>query len=360
MRRTIPLFLLAAVIVPLLAGCRSEEEQAPDPVRPVRTVTVSETTAGEPLSLSGTVQAVNEVSAAFRIAGRVIERAVNVGDRVSPGQVLARLDSQNELNALKSAEAGEAAAEGQLVQARNSFGRQESLLRSGFTTKANHDQARQALQTAQSRLDDARAQLRIARDRVDFTELRADAAGTVTARGAEAGEVVQPGQMIVQIAREGGRDAVFDVPAQLIRQMPSDPAVSVALTDAPDVTARGRVREVSPQADPVTRTFRVRVGLIDPPEAMRLGSTVRGTATTESLPRITLAASALTSSEGRPAVWVVDPQALTVALRPVELAGFGVATATISEGLAPGDIVVTAGVQALHPGQQVRLLEAGR
>ena len=200
----------------------------------------------------------------------------------------------------------------------------------------------------------------IAQDRVGFTELRADAEGTVTARGAEPGEVVQAGQMIVQLARKDGRDAVFDVPAQMIRSLPADPVVEVSLSDAPGVTAVGHVREVAPQADPVTRTFQVKIGLVDPPEAFRLGSTVRGQTRTEMAPHIAVAASALTKSEGRSAVWVVDPNALTVALRPIEAVSFGPASVAVSEGLSPGEIVVTAGVQALHPGQKVRLLEASQ
>ena len=352
--------LLPIAAFALIACSREEPKEAAPAPRPVRTMTVQEMTEGDPISLTGTVQAVNEVSIAFRIGGQVIERKVNVGDVVQPGQVLAKLDPQNEANALRSAEAGLAAAEGQLTQARNTFSRQESLLRSGFTTKANFDQAQQALQTAQAQVDDANAQLRIATDRLGFTELRADAAGTVTARGAEPGEVVQPGQMIVTLARKDGRDAVFDVPAQLMRSLPADPEVKVVLSDAPGISAIGHVREVAPQADPVTRTFQVKIGLVDPPEAFRLGSTVRGTTQTQTTPHIQIAASALTKAEGRPAVWVVDPKALTVELRPVETASFGPATIALTGGLAAGEIVVTAGVQALHPGQQVRLLEASQ
>ena len=125
---------------------------------------------------------------------------------------------------MRAAQANLAAAQGQLTQARNHFERQDTLLEQGWTTRANHDQAKQALQTAQSQVDAAEAQLKIAHDLVSFTELKADAPGVVTAIGPSAGEVVQAGQMIVRLARKDGRDAVFDVPAQLIRSAPSDPA----------------------------------------------------------------------------------------------------------------------------------------
>lgn len=343
----------------LLAGCGQESEaEAPAP-RPVRVVTVEKGAGGQAASFTGEVQAQDEAALAFRVSGRMIERGANVGDQVTAGQVVARLDPQNALNALRSAQAALAAAESQLVTAANTFERQERLLGNGFTTQANHDAARTALQAAQSGVDDAEAQLKIAQDNVSYTDLVADAAGTVTARGGEPGEVVQAGQMILQLARQGGRDAVFDVPANMLRAAPADPVITVSLSDDPKVTATGRVREVAPQADPVTRTFRVRVGLDNPPAAMRLGSTVIGRVELAGAAAIELPASALTAVNDRPAVWVFDPATQTVALRNIEVRRFSQASVAVETGLSPGEIVVSAGVQALHPGQKVRLLGAG-
>jgi RND family efflux transporter MFP subunit len=168
--------------------------------------------------------------------------------------------------------------------------------------------------------------------------------------------VVQAGQLIIRLARKDGRDAVFDVPGQLLRSAPSDPLITVSLTDDAAVTASGRVREVAQQADPVTRTFEVKVGLTDPPAAMRLGSTVVGRMQLDAVPVIEIPASALTETDRQPAVWVVDPKSLTVSLRNVGVLRHDPATVAISEGLDTGDIVVTAGTQALHPGQKTRLL----
>jgi membrane fusion protein, multidrug efflux system len=180
----------------------------------------------------------------------------------------------------------------------------------------------------------------------------------VIATAAEPGEVVQAGQLIVRVAPKGGRDAVFDVPGQVLRSAPSDPAVAVSLTDDPAVTTVGRVREVSPQADPITRTFEVKVGLTDPPAAMRLGATVIGRLQLDTAPTIEIPATALTEFDRRPAVWVVDPSSLTVSLRNVDVLRHNPATVAISNGLESGEIVVTAGSQALHPGQKTRLLVA--
>lgn len=351
--------VLVALLALAVAGCDAGDEDAPAPVRPVRSVTVEIGTAGDVVTLTGDVQAEDEAALAFRVGGRMIERLVNVGDRVTAGQVVARLDPQNALNGRRSAQAALTAAEGRLVQAQNHFERQERLLGNGFTTRAIHDDAAQGLRSAQSAVDDAEAQLKIAEDNVGYTELVADAPGVVTARGAEPGEVVQAGQLIVQLARQGGRDAVFDVPAQLLRAVPANPLIEVSLVDDPAVKATGRVREVAPQADPVTRTFRVRVGLDNPPEAMRLGSSVNGRVHLDAGASIEIPASALTAYQSRPAVWIVDPATLTVSLRNIEVARFNPATVMVASGLGEGDIVVTAGVQALHPGQAVRLLGQG-
>ena len=340
----------------MLASCKPDSKVEAPEIRPVRTVIAAKGESAETVVLTGHIQADDEPSFAFRLGGRVIERPVSVGDRVKAGQVLAKLDPENELSALRSAQSALSAAQAQLNYARADFERQRQLLANGHTPRARFDQAQKALQNAQSQVDDAEARLEIATDRVSWTTLTADAEGTVTARGAEPGEVVQAGQMIVRLARQGGRDAVFDVPAQLLRSAPNDSEITVRLTDDPSAAATGRVREVAAQADPVTRTFEVKVGLSDPPEAMRLGATVTGSVKLASEPVIAIPASALTELNRQPAVWIVDPKALTVSMRNVELLRHDPGTVVIAQGLETGDIVVTAGVQALHPGQKVRLL----
>ncbi len=348
--------LLLVLLPALLIGCSREEEKAEPDIRPVRALKVERRDAGVPVTLTGRIAAEDEVSLAFRISGRMIKMDVNVGDRLTPGQVVAQLDSVNEQNALRTARANLTAAEGQLTQARNHFERQDTLLKQGWTTRVIHEQATQALQTAESQVEAAEAQLKTAQDLVGFTELKADAPGVVTAIGPRAGEVVQVGQMIARVARQDGRDAVFDVPAQLIRAAPSDPLITVSLSDDPKVTAEGRVREVAPQANPVTRTFEVKVGLTNPPEAMRLGATVVGRMELAAVSVFEIPASALTRSNDQASVWIVDPKKNTVAMRNVDVVRFDQNQVSVGYGLENGDIIVTAGVQALHPGQQVRLL----
>jgi RND family efflux transporter MFP subunit len=279
-----------------------------------------------------------------------------VGDVLKAGEVVARLDPQIPDNALRSAEANLASLEAVLTQARLTFGRKEELLKNGWTPRANFDEAQQKLLSAQAQVDSAKAQMRIAREQQSYTVLYADVAGAVTAAGAEQGEVVRAGQMIVQVARDGARDAVFDVPEQLIRTGPREAVVEITLSNDPTVKATGRVRETSPQADATTRTYQVKVGISNPPDAMRLGATVTGRIKLAPPGGVEVPASALTEMDGHPAVWVVNLKSDTVSLRDVQVVRYDPAAVVISQGLETGELVVTAGVQTLRPGQKVRLL----
>lgn len=352
------LFLVLGLTL-VLAGCQEEQADEVPELRPVRTVVVDETEIGQTVTLSGTVESQVEVDFSFRIGGRLVERLVGLGDTVTPGQVIGRLDPADEENALRGAEAARAAAGAQLSEARSNYDRQRTLFERDIISAAGLERAEQVFTSATSAFDNAEAQVGIAQRRLNDTVLQADAGGVVIAVGAEGGEVVSAGRRIVQVARDEGKDAVFDVPVAIVASSPSDPEVTVRLSINPGVTAMGRIREVAPRADPATGTIRVRVGLIDPPAEMLLGSTITGVAMFGSSSGIEIPASALTSAEGKPAVWVVDPATNTVALRSVEVARFAPSTVGIAYGLTVGDRIVTAGVQAMRPGQEVRLLGEG-
>jgi RND family efflux transporter MFP subunit len=347
----------AALIAMAGAGCDRKPSPTAQP-RPVRIVTVERRAEGETVSLTGQVQAKDEANLAFRIGGRILDRPANLGDVLKPGQLVALLDPKDQQDSLRTAQANLASAEASLTEARLTFGRQQELLKDGWTPRARFDEAQQALLTAQAQVDAGQAQLQSAQNQLSYTALFADAAGAVTAKGAEPGEVVKSGQMIVELARQGGRDAVFDVPEQLIRTGPRDPVVQLALTNDPNVKATGRVRETAPQADANTRTYQVKVGIIDPPEAMRLGSTVIGSIKLAAPAGVEIPATALTEANERPAVWVVDAQSQTVSLRNVDVLRYDPGEVVISQGLETGEVVVTAGAQVLRPGQKVRLLGA--
>ena len=348
--------ILALAVLALSSCQRASETPAPE-IRPVRVINIDQRAGGDTLSLTGTVQAQTEINQSFRIEGRLSERGVSVGDAVRPGQVIARLDPHNEEIGLQAAHAQLAAARAQQVEAQHSFARMRDLVAENAVSQASFEQSDALLQTANSAVESAQSQVTLGENRLSYTRLVSDVAGVVTVVGAEPGEVIGAGRMVVEVAKQGGRDAVFDFPAAVKDSMPANPDIAVALTMEPKVVAAGRVREVSPRADPVTGTFRVRVRLIDPPPAMRLGSTVTARMKRGAIGGYVVPASALVRSDRQPAVWIVDPKTSTVAMHTVEVKEFDPDRVVVASGLNPGDIVVTAGVQALRPGQKVRLLE---
>lgn len=352
--RSLRAVMLAAVAL-AVAGCDREEAEAPPLPRIVRTITVEAPRQAADVSFTGHIEAQDQVSLSFRIGGRLAERSVGVGATVREGEVVARLDPENELNELRSARAALTAAQGLLRRAENQFQRQSHLLERNVTSRADFEAAEQGRTAAQAQVEAAQARVRSSEDIVGFTTLKADGPGVVTRIGAEPAEVVAAGRMIVQIAKRDGRDAVFEVPAEMVRALSADARVSVSLSSDAAVTASGRVREVAPQADPVTRTFRVRVGLIDPPRSFRLGTTVSGAIRGGEASAIAIPSTALTRRGQDIGVWLVDPQNLTVSLRKLEVLGTDPATTLVGKGLALGDIIVTAGASLLQDGQRVRL-----
>ena len=349
--------LLVAFVLACLTACEQPAAPTP-PIRSVRAVTAQHRVISESVVLIGQIRARDEINLAFRIDGKLLERTVNLGDRINVGRLVARLDSQNEQNALQGADADIAAAQAAFAQAEKLEARQADLLRRNITSRAVYDQALQQLQTAQAQLDSAQARHRTNHNRLKFTELETEVGGIVTAKGAEPGEYVRAGQMIVKVAREHNKDAVFELPAQLALsgRVPMDPIIHVALVDNPNIKTTGRIREVSPQADPVTRLFPVKVGLDNPPPEFFLGVTVSGAVSLESSPVMTLPLTAIIESDGKPSVWVVDPASKTVALRAVEILRYDPSAVIVANGLRDGEVVVTAGVNVLHPGQRVKLL----
>jgi len=356
--RTLTYATLAGAVLASLAGCQRAEEARPPEIRPVRTMTVAKAMAGDIVTLNGTVQAQTEINQSFRIGGRLLERSVGIGDTIRPGQPLARLDSQNEETSLLAARAQLTGARAQQNEAQSMYARMRDLVAEKAVSQAQYENAQTMAKAAQSQAESAASQVTLAETRVNDTRLVANVGGVVTAQGAEPGEVVAPGQMIVQVAREGGRDAVFDVPARAKGSTTLGSSISVALTADPNVVATAVVRETSPRADPLTGTFRIRAKLNNPPPSMRLGSTVTGRMKLAATETIEIPPSAVVRSDRQAAVWIVDPKTGTVSSRTIEIKSSDPNRVEVASGLNPGDVIVTAGVQALRPGQKVSPLKA--
>jgi len=349
--------LIAVALISVLAACHKEEKAAAAVVRPVRTVTVEMLEGAETISLTGEIQPRYQADIGFRVHGKILQRPVDVGTEVKNGDLLARLDPQQYKQDLEVAKSEVAAAEAEVTRSQAQEYRQRELLKNGFTTQVAYDQALKTLKTAQAQLDAARAKQIQASENLGYTDLKADNNGVITAVGADAGQVVSAGQMVVRLARPEEREAVFNVAEGAFKNRPKDPIVTVQLVSNREIEAAGKVRYVSPQADPATRTYTVRVSLPDAPAQMRLGANVVGTVTLDQSPGATIPGSALFQKDGKPAVWLVDKND-TVLLKPITVQRYEGDSIIVSDGLAQGDVVVTAGVQKLLPGQKVRAMQA--
>ncbi|RWA60382.1 efflux RND transporter periplasmic adaptor subunit [Mesorhizobium sp.] len=361
--------LVAGSIAALACGAavvwhdaRSEASNA-EPAAPetklVKAIAVAPTRNADTRIAIGEIRPRLESDLGFRVSGKLVERIAEIGSKVKKGEVLARIDDQDYRNRLASAEADVAAAQAVLVEARAAEARIGALLAKGFTTRANYDATLKNLRSAQAKLKSANIAFEMAKDQLSDTELRAEFDGIVTATGAEAGQSVNVGQMVVRVADPESRDAVFSIAEAAFANAPGTrrpPQVTVSLLSNPAITALGTIREIAPMADAATRTFQVKVSLENAPDEMRFGASVAGRAEMASAPVTVLPGSALFDQNGKPAVWVVTSSS-AVELRPVSVARYETDRVVVSDGLAKGDLVVTAGVNRLREHEKVRIVE---
>ena len=349
----IPLVLLVA-----LCGCKAEKADVH--VRSARTVVIDPKAAHDERQAIGEVKPRYESDLSFRVAGKVLARLVDVGASIKKGDTLASLDTQDFRNRLRSAEADVSSAEAELVEARATEARKAKLLQDGWTPQANYDTALRNLRSAEAKLTSAKAQLDLTRDQLHYTELRADFDGVITAVGAEPGQNVNAGQMVVKLARPGDKDAVFNIAeTAFTNHTPTSENSQVIVwpLSNPELKIEGIVREISPVANSATRTYTVKVTLKNLPPQLRFGMSIAGRWRASSDPVVALPLSALFEKNGFPAVWVFDLASGSVVLRPVTVARYETETAVISNGLARGDVVVTAGINTLREGQKVHVAE---
>jgi RND family efflux transporter MFP subunit len=305
------------------------------------------------IRLTGDVRARVSTELSFRVSGRVIARLVDVGAHVNAGDLLAKIDPTEQQADLIGSKAAVAAAEAQLRVATATFERQKTLMAKGFTTRVAFDQAQEGFRTAQGSLDSAKAQLEISSDSLTYTELRASAAGIITARNVEVGQVAQSAQSAYTLAEDGGRDAVFDVYESIFLIPLADDTIKLTLVSDPSVTALARPREISPTVDPKTASVRVKLAIENAPAAMTLGSAVTGEGRGKPVDKIVLPWGALTADLKGPAVWVVDPKTHAVALRSIVVEAYETHSFIVRGGLAVGERVVTDGGKLLRPAQIV-------
>ena len=351
-----PLHALLLAGLAVLAAC-SKPEPAPAPVRAVRTLTVAPQSAGGVQEYAGEVRARTESRLGFRVGGKIVRRDADLGDNVKAGQLLAQLDPQDLRLGQEAAKAALSAAQVNHDQAAADFKRFKELRDQGFISSAELERRETALKAALAQLEQARAQSSVQGNQAAYASLLADAKGVITAVEAEPGMVVAAGTPVLRLAHDGPRDVVFAVPEDklaLIRQLAGVPGrFSVKLWGDDGTALPASIREISAAADPVTRTFLVKADVGKAPVKLGQTATVRvelpQTAGVTKLPL-----TALKEEQGRSIVWLVDRQSMTVRAQAVQVAGADGNDAVITGGLQAGQVVVTAGVHVLNPGQTVK------
>jgi RND family efflux transporter MFP subunit len=305
---------------------------------------------------TGTVQPRYQAELSFQTIGRMNSRDVNVGDIVAKGQKLGSLDPVVARFAVVSAQADIVSTRAVLVNAEATLERKRALVKTGSGTQADLDAATASEQTAQARVTQAEAGLQKAIEQLGYTTLNSTYDGVVVSWSAEVGQVISLGQTVVTIARPDVRDGVFDIPDDRIDRFTQGAIFPVSLFGQDNICARATVREIAPQSDSTTRTRRIRFTLDNPPEAFRLGTTIRLAVTAETQPQIEIPLGAILKLNGRETVWIVGPDSRTM-LRPVTLGASGDNRVVVTSGLTRGDRVITAGVHSLSEGQLVKLLQ---
>ncbi|MFG6414817.1 efflux RND transporter periplasmic adaptor subunit [Roseateles sp. DC23W] len=353
--RVAPPLLAAVLLSTLLVGC-GKRAAAPEPERAVRTQVVSTGAASTSLEYAAEVRARVESRLSFRVPGKLLTRAVNLGDTVKAGQVLARIDGEDLKLAQAAAAAGVAAARTNRDQMGADYKRFVDLQRQGFISTAELERRDSAFKAAQAQLDQAKAQADVQGNQAGYAQLVADGAGVVTGINAEPGQVLAAGTPVVTVALQGPRDIVFSVPEDQVARVRAAAAQPGALKMrlwGSTETAPLKLREVAAAADPVTRTFLIKAdaGKLD----VQLGQSatvVLDLPQTQGVVKLPLAA--VLEQGGKTSVWVLDGPSMTVKPVPVQIGGAQGNEVVVASGLSPGQEVVVAGVHVLNPGQKVK------
>ncbi|WP_374242284.1 efflux RND transporter periplasmic adaptor subunit [Zoogloea sp.] len=352
--------VLAAVLASgLLAACSKPEPVAEVP-RPVMAHTLAPAQVAPVAFYTGEVRARYESDLAFRIGGKVVERRVDVGAVVKPGDVLARLDPADAgLNA-EAAQAQLAAADNELAYARAELLRYRDLVARNFVSRSVLDAKETAFRSASARVEQARAQAGVAGRQAGYTRLVADQPGVVTAVFAEVGQVVKDATVVMKLAREGEREVLIAVPETRIAELKKAGRVEVRLWTQPDVALAGRVREIAPSADAASRTYAVRVSIVDPAPALQLGMTANVSLADAAPGGLLVPSTAVFEQGGASSVWVLQPEGELVrpVLRPVTVRQFREDGVLVSAGLKAGETIAAAGVHKIVAGQALRPVAA--
>jgi len=339
----------------LLAGCASQKPPAEE-IPLVRTLTITSTTAGQTVQYPGEVRGRYETQLAFQVSGKISKRNVDSGTVVRKGDVLMEIDTKDIEQAVNMSLAQLNSAQSQLRLAQANLERFQKLYEQGAVSKMQLDQYQGAYEVAAAAVQQAAALYSQGMNQLGYSQLRADADGVVAGVYAEAGQVVSAGQPVVTLVKGDEREIEISVPENSIDEIRNAKQIEVSFWALPGITVGGKIREISPVADSITKTYKVRISLSEPPSAVKLGMTAAVTITkaTAGQTAIFIPLAAIYQTGDTPHVWVVKDGMVT--LRPIKVGAVDYDQVQVLEGLREGDIIVTAGVQKLREGQKVRLL----
>lgn len=341
------------LLLSLLLGCDKPAEPPPPP-KPALVQVVGAPATKATLALVGEVRPRYESRQAFRIAGKIVQRMLEVGAVVKRGQVLAQLDAADTQLQSAAALANVQAAEADYALAQAELQRQQQLFSKQFIAAAALDQYQAKFKTASARLKQVKAQAKVATNQTQYNQLVADRDGIITAIHAEPGQVVAAGETIAQIADTQAVDILVAVPEARMKEVNAHEQVTIKLWADHQKVYRGQVREIAPSADQATRTFTVKISVHNPDAALKLGMTTGvsfpGAETNQGL---LIPSTALTAIDGQPTVWVIDQQH-TAQPRQVVTGPFSEAGIAVLKGLQAGETIAIAGIHTLIKGQQIR------
>ncbi len=345
---------LFAALALTLSGCNEKKEETAEVIRPVKVVEIAQADTTRKLDYSGAVRARTEMNLGFRVAGKIIERKVDIGQKVKPGDVLARMDATDYVLAVRRSQADLDAAEKQVQTAGLARNRAQTLFDKNVTSKSQLEQAELSYEQAVSTRDSAVSALAEAKNQVAYADLTSDMNGIVTTINADVGQVVSSGTPVITVAVDGEKEVQVAVPEMDIAQFKVGKDVKARFWSDSALVLDGKVREVSGSADQ-SRTFAVRVSLPNDPRVL-LGMTATIEAVADDTkPYVSIPLSALAQEDGQQIVWLVDRNAGTVHSRAIKVADFADDGVRVADGLKTGDIVVAAGTQFMTENMKVKL-----
>lgn len=376
-RRLVLAVAITTIAAAALAACSRKAPPEPPP-RPVVAVAAKLTEQTPIASLPAQIEARYTTPLSFRVAGKIVDRSVRLGDAVKAGQVVARLDPADLSKNAASARAQLDAAQHQLDYATQTVNRDRAQARENLIAPAQLEQSENAYASALAQRNQATQQAALAGDQLSYGNLKADRDGVITAEQADTGQNVSAGQPVYQLAWTGDVDVIADVPEVALGAFRIGQTATVSLPAIPGKTWQARVREISPAADPMSRTYRAKLSLLSPGNEVKLGMTANvafaqplptgaapvanasapaaaSGATAATAQPITLPSTALFHDGNQPAVWVVK-QDDTLALRRVTIVRYGERTVTVAGGIEPGERIVWQGVHTVTAGQKVRVV----